>query len=193
MKKNGCVALFKRGFAAAALLCALPAPFFPASAAAADFAEYKVKAEFLVKLARFVDWPQSAFEGPQSPFVIAIAGADPFGEHLEEVARVRTVNGRPVKLVKARPGAAAEPCHMLFIAGGGYPRLGDILELYGDKPVLTVGDGEKFARKGAQIALYRRGGSLRFELNLAAAKRSGLAISSKLMHLAAAVYGGEAP
>lgn len=193
MKKNGFATFFKRGFAAGALLCALAAPFLPATLVAADFAEYKVKAEFLVKLAQFVDWPESAFPGPQAPFVIAIAGEDPFGDYLEEIARTRTIKGRPIKLARARPGDPGEPCHLLFIAGDQYPRLADLLDAYGGRPVLTIGDGERFARKGAQIALYRRGGSLRFELNLAAARRSGLAISSKLMHLAAAVYGGDAP
>lgn len=175
--------------AGALLLCALPAARSPT--AASNFAEYKVKAEFLVKLAQFVDWPGTAFSSPQEPFVIAVAGEDPFGDYLEEVARTRTMNGRPLKLVHAAPGGPAEPCHLLFISGGEYQRLAKILDVYRGRAVLTVGDGEKFARKGAQVALYRRGGRLRFELNLAAARRSGLAISSKLMRLAAAVYGGD--
>ena len=180
---------FKRCLAAGALLlCALPAARGPA--AAADFAEYKVKAEFLVKLAQFVDWPGAAFSGPQAPFVIAIAGEDPFGDYLEEVVRSRAMNGRPLKLIRAARGAPAEPCHLLFISGGEYQRLGEILDVYGGRAVLTIGDGEKFARKGAHVGLYRKGGHLRFEINLEAARKSGLVVSSKLLRLAAAVYGG---
>lgn len=171
-------------------LCALLLLAFPPPAPAAKFAEYKVKAEFIVKMARFVDWPEGAFSGPQDPFVIAIAGEDPFGEYLKDIARTTAINGRGVVLRHVRSGEPLGACHLLFIAGSEYGRLPEILTSVGERAVLIVGDGDKFAKQGAHIGLYRKGGRLRFEINLAASRRSGLVVSSKLFRLAAAVYGG---
>src|SRR5437762_8045378 len=38
--------------------------------------EYDVKAAFLFKFTKFVEWPDAAFAGPDSPFVIGIVGHD---------------------------------------------------------------------------------------------------------------------
>ncbi len=153
------------------------------------FSEYKVKAEFIERIAEFVDWPESAFSGPQAPFVIAIAGEDPFGRYLDEMARTRTIKGRAILLRHVRTGDSLGVCHLLFIASSEYGRLSEILAS-ASPGTLILGDGEKFAKNGAQVGLYPKGGRLRFEINLGAARKSGLVISPKILRLAVAVYGG---
>lgn len=170
-------------------LCALLLLAFVTAMPAADSAEYGVKAEFIERIAQFVDWPEGAFSGPEEPFVIAIAGEDPFGRHLEDLARTRTIKGRAVLLRHVQPGSPPGACHLLFIAGSDYGRLPGLLATVRGRAVLTIGDGEKFARNGAHVGLYRKDGHLRFEINLEASRRSGLIVSSKLLRLATAVYG----
>jgi hypothetical protein len=51
-------------------------------------------------------------------------------------------------------------------------------------PVLTVGDTEGFLRAGGVINFVLEGSKVRFLIDQAAAERSGLRISSKLMRLA---------
>lgn len=180
----------KARFLLAAALCGLFLPASPPPLPAAEFAEYRVKAEFIERLVQFVEWPEGAFGGPKDPFVIAIAGEDPFGRYLEDMARTRTLKGRPLLLRHVQPGGPLGVCHLLFIAGSEYARLPELLAAAAGRAVLTIGDGEKFARNGAQVGLYRRGGRLRFEINLETARKSGLVVNSKLMRSAAAVYGG---
>ena len=178
-----------RAFAARAFFCALLLPAFLPPAAGAELSEYKVKAAFIEKISEFVDWPDGAFSGPDAPFVIAIAGADPFGRYLEDLARNGTIKGRAVVLRHLRSGEAPGACHVLYIAGGEYERLPGLLAAAG-RAVLTIGDGQKFAAKGTHVGMYLKGGRLRFEINLEASRKSGLKLSSKLLPLAAAVYGG---
>ena len=156
---------------------------------AADFAEYRVKAEFIERIAEFVDWPEEAFHGPEEPFVITIFGKDPFGRYLEDLVRTRTIKGRKIVLRRVRSGAPLGLCHLLFIANSEYARLGELLAATAGRAVLTIGDGEKFAKEGAHIGVYNKGGRLSFEINLKESRRSGLVVSSKLMRLAAIVYG----
>ena len=51
--------------------------------------------------------------------------------------------------------------------------------------MLTVGDGENFAAEGATgtIAFVREGTRIRFDVNLEAAKRARLVISSRLLQV----------
>jgi hypothetical protein len=57
-------------------------------------------------------------------------------------------------------------------------------------PTLTVGDYPEFLNEGGVVYLRMVGGRVRFEVNVAAARRSGLHLSSQLLRLAMAVHGG---
>ena len=48
-------------------------------------------------------------------------------------------------------------------------------------------DSRDFLRQGGMISLNARGGRIRFEINLAAAREAGLTLSSHLLRLADAV------
>ena len=52
------------------------------------------------------------------------------------------------------------------------------------RPVLTVGDGPDFARKGGVIGLVRGENRVGFEISLKAAKEGGLDIGAPLLELA---------
>ena len=56
--------------------------------------------------------------------------------------------------------------------------------------ILTVGDGEDFARGGGVIGLFIEDGRMRFAINSDAAQRAGLRLSSKLLSLAKIVKEG---
>ncbi len=57
-------------------------------------------------------------------------------------------------------------------------------------PVLTVSDGKGFSLAGGIIELYVEGGRMRFAINVDAAERSGLRLSSRLLGLAKIVRNG---
>ena len=57
-------------------------------------------------------------------------------------------------------------------------------------PVLTVSDGKGFSQAGGIIELYVEGGRMRFAINVDAAERSGLRLSSRLLGLAKVVRDG---
>lgn len=78
-------------------------------------------------------------------------------------------------------------CHIPFIAASEHGRLEAILDALGSAEVLTVGDAAGFGERGVAINLESRGGRLRFEADLLAARRANLRISSKLLKLAATV------
>lgn len=173
------------------ILAALLVLSLPVAARSAGFAEYQVKAEFLARIAEFVEWPEGTFASPDAPFLITVAGDDPFGPYLEKLARSKKIQGHPVALRRWDGTTNIAPCHVLFIAGSEGERLEEILGAVGELPVLIMGDNESFARRGVHVVLYRAGAYIRFNVNLRALRRNGLRISSQLLRLAGVVYGGE--
>ena len=59
-----------------------------------------------------------------------------------------------------------------------------------DRPVLTIGDVPEFAPAGTMIAFTLEQNKVRFVVNVAAAERARLKISSQLLKLAVVVLGG---
>jgi hypothetical protein len=150
-------------------------------AQAQGLSEYQVKAAFLYNFARFVDWPA---DSPDSPFVIGIVGDDPFRGALESAVKGKTVNGRPVLVRRFTSAESAHGCQILFISGSERGRLQSILDSLNGSAVLTVGETEGFARSGVAINFVIENDRVRFEVNVEAAERVQLKISSKLLSIA---------
>lgn len=155
----------------------------PGQTLAASAQEYQVKAAFLYNFAKFVDWPGEP-AGTSAPLVITVFGKDPFGPALENIVLGRTVNGR--RLVIRRTSRLEEllPCHILFISSSEKRRLAEILQALRGTSVLTVGDMEEFLQLGGSVRFFVEENKVRFGINLEAARRTELKISSKLLSLA---------
>ncbi len=162
-----------------------------ATASSHKFFEYQVKAEFLVRITQFIDWPEKTFSDPNEPFIITLIGKTLIGPYLKKLAKTRKIKNRRVILRQMKNEDTLEHCHMLFIAKNENKRLADILSITGNRPILIVGDGKKLARRGTHIALYKKSKHIRFNINLGGARKSGLVINSKLLRLATMVYGGD--
>jgi hypothetical protein len=174
----------------------------PANAVAQASAspEYQLKAVFLFNFAQFVEWPASAFAGPDTPLVIGVLGQDPFGSYLDETVRGETVNGRPFQVRRYRGVDEIGTCHILFVgrpgadrfAGReGADRLQGVLDSLRGRSILTVSDAEGFASRGGMIRFVTDRNRIRLRINLEAAQAADLTLSSKLLRPAQIVSRGK--
>jgi len=158
--------------------------------------EYAVKAAFLYHFAKFIEWPESV--GGPSPKVVnlCVVGADPFGDALDELA-ARGVDGLAEGIrVEVRHVTGLTPkegCHIAFISNSERPRLAAHLAVAAVAHVVTVSDLHGFAADGGVIQFILEDGRVRFWINLDAAERDGVRISSRLLALARIVNGSGAP
>jgi hypothetical protein len=166
-------------------LCFLPNLATPSLAQAAD--EYHVKALFLYNFAKFVDWPQQMQAGP---ICIGVFGEDPFGGELDQTVAGKTVNGRGFVIKRLKRQEDAKACHIVFVSGSEKKRTRAILEGLENCSVLTVGEVPGFAPNGGIINFEIVDSKVRFEVNIDAAERTGLKLSSKLLSLAKIVKDG---
>jgi hypothetical protein len=149
--------------------------------------EYQVKAVFLYYFAKFVEWPPDASANTRAPIVLGIFDEGPFGSMLEETISGKTVNGRALVIRRFKWEEDAKGCHIVFIGSSGRKHLRSILAKLKAAGVLTVGETEGFTQMGGVISFFLEDNKVHFEVNVDAAERARLKISSKLLLVAKVV------
>ena len=149
--------------------------------------ERDVKAAFLYNFAKFVEWPPETFSDASSPLVLCVLGDEPLSASLQTTVKGETVDSRRFEVRQLRDPVGARACHVLFIGPAEKGRVPDLLAALPGTGVLTVGGGADFLDRGGMIRLFLEKNRVRFDINLEAAERSHLKLSSKLLRLARAV------
>lgn len=169
---------FLRRIALILVLCAMTCAF------ASPTPEYQVKAAFLFNFSQFVSWPPQVFDSSNAPIVIAVLGQDPFGSDLDTIVSGQHVDGHPFLVRRYSDVSEIDDCHILFIARSETAQLPEIVHSLHGRAILTVSDIEGSAQGGVMIDLVTQNHHVRMHVNLAAARASGLTVSSQLLSLA---------
>jgi len=153
-----------------------PQPAYAASS------EYQVKAAFLYNFLKFVDWPSDGMNSAAT-ICLGVLGKDPFDDALDSI-RGKAAKGRKVVVVRFRSVEEVKGCDLLFICASEKGRLPHILRSIHNTRMLTVADQEGFCEAGGMINLVFVKNRVGFEVNVQAANRARLRISSQLLKLA---------
>ena len=146
--------------------------------------EYQIKAAFLYNFAKFVEWPAAKFRDETSPMNLCVTGIDPFGITLDNTVSGKTIKGRSINVNRIDWEDNLKSCHILFVSSSERENLPKIVESLLGAGVLTTGDMDRFARRGGVISLTKKANKIRFEINLQAADRARIKLSSHLLRLA---------
>jgi hypothetical protein len=154
------------------------------SAQSAEPTEYQVKAAFLFNFAKFVEWPDVTAADTKRPVILGVLGDDPFGSDLASIIVGQVIRGHPIQIRKYRYGDDLRHCDVLFISASEQSHLPQILASLGGASALTVSDIDGFAEAGGVMQFVMEDSRVHFVVNLAAAEKARLRISSKLLALA---------
>lgn len=150
--------------------------------AADTLSETQVKSAVVYNLLQFVSWPK-AQEEPAS-FSLCVP------EDTSMLLALRGYQGRRVnggalfiKTIPLSSGGVAT-CQALLVESGDPGTLLRAANLIGSQPVLLIGEGGSAISRGAMIGIDTDAGKVAFTVDLAALRRSGLKVSSKLLGLA---------
>jgi hypothetical protein len=143
-----------------------------------------VKAAFLFNFAKFTEWPTLPNTGS---IEYCIVGDNGVAVALSETAGDQQIAGRSLRVRRGEPASAWHTCHILFVGEAERSRATTNLAALKGLPVLTVSDGSGFAQAEGIAELYLESGRMRFAINVPAAERAGLRLSSRLLSLAKVV------
>lgn len=152
--------------------------------------EQLVKAAYLYKFGNYVEWPQGAFERPDSPIIVGVIGADALANDLAQMVAGRTLNGRQIQVRKVPPEDQIGALNVLFIGHSSKARIAEILAAAKGQPILVVTETEQALTLGSMINFVLVNGKLRFEIAPKAANSGNLNISARLLAAAYKVVPG---
>lgn len=155
-----------------------------ASPASAQFSEQEVKSALLLNFARFVSWPDSAFEREDGAFVIGVVGNSAVAAEVEKVVRGQKAGSRSIMVQRFGSLSVVKPCQILYVGRDGAAQL-DSLGARAGASCVTVGDSDDFLRRGGTIRFYlSTDNKVRFEINPRAVTRQRVKPSAALLRLA---------
>jgi hypothetical protein len=169
-------------------LCALaggllPVPWLQAQPASAE----ALKAEVVYRMLMFVNWPLER-EAPGRGLRICTL-ADGRLDAALQALQGRSIRQLTVDVRRIARSDQVADCQLLYLAAPT-PALRPVLA---EAPVLVVSDAPAMLDQGAMINLQVEDGRIVFDVELDAARRAGLDISTKLLRLARFVRRQPAP
>lgn len=163
----------------------LLAPGAPRSeAASGQWEEIQVRAAYLYNFTQFVEWPEQSFASPSEPLTIGVLGPESQVKELAPLLEGRRIGRRPILVRQLKEPLDGRSCHVVLITENANDRSEEAAATFRGQAILTIGNGESFARAGGIIGLYISEDRLRFSINHHAALENGLRISAQLLSLA---------
>ncbi len=142
--------------------------------------EYQIKSAFIYNFAKFVDWPNKA---KGNTLTLYVMGQDSFRDALDTIEG-KIIRGKTLKIEHVKSLQNIKDGNLLFITSTEKHNLENLINSVHGLSILTIGDTKGFANRGVMINLYIEEERVRFEINVEAAIKEGLGISSKLLKLA---------
>jgi YfiR/HmsC-like len=147
--------------------------------------EYEVKAVYLYNFGRFVQWPAATpVVTADDSFTVCVLGRDPFGPVLDTTLGGEVIDGRKLVAKRIANTRDATHCRIIFISSSESARIKEILNSLEKSSALTVSDIPDFLNNGGMIQFVLKDNKVRFEVNLIAAEKASLTISSQLLKVA---------
>jgi hypothetical protein len=144
--------------------------------------EPALKAAFLYNFAKFTAWPADTL-APGLPLALCVVGDGAIAGTLAQIAKGHAVDGREVRVYQLSRDANLRNCHVLYLPGDDAQFASEIVDSLKTAPVFTVADGKTAVQAGVVAGLFVENGRMRFAINVNAAQRARLHISSKVLAL----------
>ncbi len=142
--------------------------------------EYEVKTGFIYNFVNFVSWPPAAFKGKDDDLILCLASDNPAADAVYQL-NAQTIRGRKIKVVPYTQEGCPDTSHIFYIATQNMSQVQKLLGIARGRSILTIGETEDFTQMGGVINFFEERNRLRFKINIDAAKRAGLTMSSQLL------------
>ena len=143
--------------------------------------EPDLKAAIITNMLLFVEWPaRSSF--PADQLTICHQGNSPVAAALAQLDG-KTIRNKLVRVVLVKSGNAAD-CQALYLSPGNMAALDKALTMMSSLPVLIASDSPEYFQRGTMLNLELVAGRIVFDIDLRAAQKAGLQVSSKALRMA---------
>jgi len=135
-------------------------------------------------LTKYVSWPQR-----HDGLTIGVLGQGSMGPILKHQLDGKLSDGKKITVILHPSEIELRECDIVYIAQSAPTEISASLHRLSRRAVLTVGEGNGFARSGGMVGLVRSGDQMQIEVNLRALQAAQLQMSSRLLRLAVIISG----
>jgi len=154
--------------------------------------EYTLKASYLERFSRFIEWPDNPADTSVA-YIVSVIGQNPFKDNIEKSFKNAKINNKLIITRFLKDISEISEPQILFITKSMKNEVSKIIDITKGKPILTIGDTEGFAERGVLINFIIERKILHFEINLQAVNDSGLKIDPYLLDYANIVKSSRNP
>lgn len=147
-----------------------------------SYSEAEIKANFVERFTRFVDWPGEESKR-RTRFVVCVAGETDTVAQLRAIVADQKIKGLPAEIRAVGVEDELADCAILLIAASAKAEAAALLSRARKYPILTIGDGGALADAGLMICFVRRGRMVRFMIDPDRAAAARIRMRAKLVRL----------
>ena len=146
--------------------------------------ETRLKAIHLKNVLNFVQWPAEANPANRKSFRFCVQGDHLLGIALAQELRTATIDDRRIEVRWAQKESDFKGCQVLYVGALEEKRVAKVLESVKGTSVLTLGAALGFLEAGGIVQLSYEYNTVRFGVNLTAARNAGLKLDARMLGLA---------
>jgi hypothetical protein len=147
----------------------------------------EIGAAFIFNFAKFTEWPPESFVDSSSAITVCFLGAGAVRSAFQSIAAGKSVNGRNLLVRDVKSSAEIHDCQIVYTDSLTTAVITGALKNSRKSSALSIGTSEDFLALGGTIRLLVESNRMRFDVNVGAAGRTKIRLSSKLLALARSV------
>jgi hypothetical protein len=162
-------------------LIAIPFLFLCVIPVAGQYNENLIKAAYIERITRFVEWPAGKNLTSMDQFVIGVYEEDDFYNILITVFKEKSIKEHKVKIVSIKFPEQINTCNLCYISEKAKSTLGKFIDSANSSGVLLISETSGFSKAGVHINFYIEEEKLKFEINEKSLASAGFKVSYLLM------------
>jgi hypothetical protein len=158
----------------------------PGAGAQASVSAADLKTAFLYNFARFTEWPADVLPA-RTAIVLCVIGDPDVAQSLARAVQGKAIDRHAITVRRMNADGPLRSCQLLYAGEVDVQRARQLVDALRGAAVLMVSDLPAFSEIGGTAHLFMEGERMRFAVNVDAAMRAKLRISTQLLNLARVV------
>jgi hypothetical protein len=149
--------------------------------ALAQYDENVVKAAYIERITRFIEWPDRNSLQSRDQIIIGVFKGDDFYNTLCEVFERISIKEHKVKVISINSPDQVNECNICYISESAKLQINSFVEKAGKSGTLLISSTKGFCKAGVHINFYVDDEKLKFEINESTMASAGFKVSYLLM------------
>jgi preprotein translocase subunit Sec61beta len=163
------------------VLAAIPFLFLNVVRVNGQYNENLIKAAYIERITRFVEWPANEKLTSQDLFIIGVYYEDEFLDILNTVFKEKSIKEHKVKVISIKSPEQINACNICYISTKAKSSIGKFIGSANSSGVLLISGTPGFSKAGVHINFYVEEEKLKFEINETSIVSAGFKVSYLLL------------